>query len=86
MARSTLSDYQSMFHCYLGPYFGDMQLDEIDASTVGAFQLEMRSIGVSAVRYGKVVVPLRAPSLALQERDLSARHDVLVRQASASSR
>jgi len=60
MARSTLSDYQSMFHCYLGPYFGDMRLDEIDASTVGAFQLEMRSIGVSAVRYGKVVVPLRA--------------------------
>jgi len=60
MARSTLSDYNSMFRCYLGPYFGDMPLGEIDASAVGAFQLEMRSVGVSAVRYGKVVVPLRA--------------------------
>lgn len=60
IAQSTLQDYDSMYRCYLGPYFGDLALNEITAATVGAFQLEMRAFGVSPVRYGKVVVPLRA--------------------------
>jgi len=60
LARSTASDYDSMYRCYLGPYFGEMPLDDIDARTIGDFQIQMRASGVSAVRYGKVVVPLRA--------------------------
>ena len=60
LAVSKLEDYDSMYRCYIGPYFGDMRLEQISAGSVGAFQLEMRSYGVSAVRYSKVVVPLCA--------------------------
>ena len=60
IANSTLADYDSMYRCFLGPFFGDLLLAEIDAEMVGDFQLDMLSYGVSAVRYGKVVVPLRA--------------------------
>ena len=60
IAISTLQDYDSMYRCYLGPFFGDLRLEKIDAATVGTFQIAMLEFGVSAVRYGKVVVPLRA--------------------------
>jgi len=60
MARSTVEDYDSMYRCYLGPYFADVTLDDLDARLIAEFQLEMRRIGVSPVRYGKIVVPLRA--------------------------
>ena len=49
-----------MYRCYLEPFFGRMRLDEITASAVTDFQIEMRRHGVSAVRYSKVIVPLRA--------------------------
>ena len=60
LANPTLADYDSMYRRYIRPFFADLPMDEIGARTVGEFQLEMRRIGVSAVRYGKVVVPLRA--------------------------
>ncbi len=60
LAVSTRQDYDSMYRCYLEPFFGDLRLEEIGAGTVGAFQLDMLDYGVSAVRYGKIVVPLRA--------------------------
>ena len=60
LAKSTLADYDSMYRLYIGPFFADLPLSGITARIVGDFQLGMRRIGVSAVRYGKVVVPLRA--------------------------
>jgi len=60
LANSTLADYDSMYRLYVGPFFASMPLSTITARAVGDFQLNMRRIGVSAVRYGKVVVPLRA--------------------------
>lgn len=60
IARSTREDYDSMYRRYLGPFFGWMRLVDIDARAIGEFQLRMRELGVSAVRYGKIVVPLRA--------------------------
>jgi integrase len=60
MAISTQQDYDSMYRRYIGPHFGHLPLEQVDAGTVVAFQLAMRAAGVSAVRYGKIVVPLRA--------------------------
>ena len=59
-ARSTLEDYDSAYNCYIGPLLGDIRLDDITADVVDAFQLELFHRGVSAVRYSKIVVPLRA--------------------------
>jgi len=59
-ALSTIEDYDCAYRRYIGPFFADILLDDITAETVDTFQVEMHRQGVSPVRYGKLVVPIRA--------------------------